>query len=80
MKNSSDIIGNRSPGLPACSTVPQPTAPPRAQFVIKKYNRNLLWKQNKTYIINYQNNMQLITELDKTALHRTHYSTLKRMK
>jgi hypothetical protein len=30
MKNSSDTIGNRSRYLPACSTVPQPTAPPRA--------------------------------------------------
>jgi len=30
MKNSSDTIGNRNRNLPACSTVPQPTAPPRA--------------------------------------------------
>ena len=30
MKNSSDTIGNRIRYLPACSTVPQPTAPPRA--------------------------------------------------
>jgi hypothetical protein len=29
MKNSSDTIGNRNRDLPACSTVPQPTAPPR---------------------------------------------------
>jgi hypothetical protein len=29
MKNSSDIIGNQTRDLPACSTVPQPTAPPR---------------------------------------------------
>ena len=28
MKNSSDTIGNRTRDLPACSTVPQPTAPP----------------------------------------------------
>jgi hypothetical protein len=26
-KNSSDSIGNRTRNLPACSTVPQPTAP-----------------------------------------------------
>jgi len=30
MKNSNDIIGNRTGNLPACSAVPQPTAPPRA--------------------------------------------------
>ena len=30
MKNSSDTIGNRNRNLPACSAVPQPTAPPRA--------------------------------------------------
>jgi len=30
MKNSKDIIGNRTRYLPACSAVPQPTAPPAA--------------------------------------------------
>ena len=30
MKNSNDTIGNRTPDLPDCSAVPQPTAPPRA--------------------------------------------------
>jgi len=30
MKNSSNTIGNRTRDLPACSAVPQPTAPPRA--------------------------------------------------
>jgi hypothetical protein len=29
MKISSDTMGSRSRDLPACSTVPQPTAPPR---------------------------------------------------
>ena len=28
MKNASDTIGNRTSDLPACSAVPQPTAPP----------------------------------------------------
>jgi len=28
MKNSNDTIGNRTRNLPACSAVPQPTAPP----------------------------------------------------
>jgi hypothetical protein len=30
MKNSNDTIGSRTRDLPACSAVPQPTAPPRA--------------------------------------------------
>jgi hypothetical protein len=30
MKKSSDTIGNRTHDLPACSAVPQPTAPPGA--------------------------------------------------
>jgi len=30
LKNSNDTIGNRTRDLPACRTVPQPTAPPRA--------------------------------------------------
>ena len=29
MKNSNDIIENRTHYLPACGSVPQPTAPPR---------------------------------------------------
>ena len=29
MKNSNDIIGNRTRDLPTCSAVPQPTVPPR---------------------------------------------------
>jgi len=30
IKNSNDTIGNRTRDLPACSAVPQQTAPPRA--------------------------------------------------
>ena len=33
MKKSNDTIGNRTRDLPACSAVPQPTAPPRAPFL-----------------------------------------------
>jgi hypothetical protein len=29
MKNPNDPIGNQTRDLPACSAVPQPTAPPR---------------------------------------------------
>ena len=33
MKNSNDTIGDRTRDLPACSAVPQPTAPRRAPVV-----------------------------------------------
>jgi len=33
MKNSSDTIGNRTRDLPACSAVPQSTAPPRTPCI-----------------------------------------------
>ena len=33
MINSSDTIGDCTRDLPACSAVPQPTAPPRAPYV-----------------------------------------------
>jgi hypothetical protein len=35
MKNSNDTIGNRTRDLPACSAMPQPTAPPRAPFFVR---------------------------------------------
>jgi len=42
MNNSSDIIGNRTRDLLACSAVPQPTAPPRdpitSQYLYKLLN------------------------------------------
>jgi len=36
MKNSNDTIGNRTRDLPACSALPQPTAPPRTPSSVKK--------------------------------------------
>jgi len=36
MKNFSDTIGNRTHNLPACSSVPQPTAPPHTPTVTSK--------------------------------------------
>ena len=33
MKNSNDTIGNRTRDLLACTTVPQPTAPPRVAIL-----------------------------------------------
>jgi hypothetical protein len=34
MKNSSDTLGNQTRYLPACNTIPQPTASPRAPFIL----------------------------------------------
>jgi len=34
MKNSNDTIGNRIRHLLACNAVPQPTAPPRAPYLV----------------------------------------------
>jgi len=35
MKNSNEIIGNETREVQACSAVPQPTAQPRAPFLLK---------------------------------------------
>ena len=46
MKNSNDIIGNQTRDLPACSTVPQLTAPTRAPpSYTRKQIRNSITKQ-----------------------------------
>jgi hypothetical protein len=45
MKNSNDTIGNRTRDLPACSAVPQPTAPPRAppcKYVATLFSYNFI--------------------------------------
>jgi hypothetical protein len=42
MKNSNDTIGNQTRELPACSAVPQQTAPPRAPL-ISMLNINNIW-------------------------------------
>ena len=41
MKNSNDTIRNRTRDLPACSAVPQPTAPPRALLQSMYLNINI---------------------------------------
>jgi hypothetical protein len=43
MKNSNNIVGNRTRDLPACSTVPQPAAPRRSPLnVITEANSEML--------------------------------------
>jgi len=56
MKNSSNTIGNRTRDLPACSAVPQPSAPPRAPTVLDLIAINLHTEQYKTirFKFNYQ--------------------------
>ena len=40
MKNSIDTMGHRTRNLPACSTVPQPSAPPRTPSGVTKVTHN----------------------------------------
>ena len=42
MKNSNDTIGNRTRDLPACSVVPQPTAPLRAPVIAHWPDKSIL--------------------------------------
>jgi len=48
MKNTNNLIGNGTRGLPACSTLPQPTAPPRIRYLLpqsyKRHKRNVCAK------------------------------------
>ena len=41
LKNSSDVIGNRTRYLPACSAVPQPTAPPRTLSRYRTFSKSV---------------------------------------
>ena len=54
MKNSSDTIGNRLRHLPACSAVPQPTAPLRAPIPFCTWCKIILSKNNIS--VNEQHN------------------------
>jgi hypothetical protein len=47
LKNSSDPIGNRTRDLPACSAVPQPTAPPRTP--ISTFVDNIFYYESYVY-------------------------------
>ena len=56
IKISNDIIGNRTRDLPTCSTVPQPTAPPRAHVLFLsvfnrfKFSRKIFEKKKSSNI------------------------------
>ena len=52
MKNSNDTIGNWTRKLPACSAVPEPTAPPSIpRNEIGKVNTPLSWSRNSEYFM-----------------------------
>ena len=55
MKNSVNAIGNRARDLPACSTVPKPTAPPRTyvHICIHAYMHEYTHTHTHTYIRTY---------------------------
>ena len=48
IKYPNDTIGNRTCDLPACSAVPQPTAPPRAPNAVHTFN--IHFSEYKIYI------------------------------
>jgi len=52
MKDSSDTIRNRTRDLPACSAVPQPTAPPCAPL---QYYSFTLFSQERSVTIEIYN-------------------------
>jgi hypothetical protein len=69
MKNSNDNIGNRTRDLPACSAVPQSTAPPRApnsiivnsiivKIVLIKHNDNNSEGKNNNNNKHYNDNSE----------------------
>jgi len=49
-ETSNDTIGNRTRDLPTCSTVPQPTAPPRAPIILHT-SSELTMKVNEIIVI-----------------------------
>ena len=60
-KNSNDTIGNRTHDLPACSVVPQPTAPPRAPML--PYTKRKYYKHKCNCIHIYSRYLALQSRL-----------------
>ena len=77
MKNSNDTIGNRTRDLPACSSVPQPTAPPRTPSYLQYKIILNLKKKSTNSCIRYNQNVQKIAMLcDSIYKHQlTHNQT-----
>jgi hypothetical protein len=78
MKNSSDTIGNQTGEIPACSTVPQPTAPPAACLHCMKsttHNHsfsenyfNLMFRTIFTYFLHSSKKCVAVTKLNPVTL------------
>ena len=51
-KNSNDTIGNRTHDLPACSAVPQPTAPLRAPVSYENASKKIPVKIHFIHLVN----------------------------
>jgi len=80
MKNFNETIGNRTRNLPACSAIPQPTAPsstPVLTLVQTKQIRMNIHKQNNTKnIINHTKKINKSIHITKTPAHyKTHTYT-----
>jgi len=60
MKKSNDTIGNRTCDLPACSAVPQPTAPPRApQNIIYNIYKYIIYRPKFVILYTYHSDIYL---------------------
>ena len=73
-KNSNDTIGNWTRNLPACNTVPQPTAPPCAPLWLCRVKKNLgklaecmMWKMANLTKFIHQNTTLMLRILWMTA-------------
>jgi hypothetical protein len=51
IKNSNDNIGNQTRDLPACSAVPQSTAPPRAPIKCSKIHNSVIKKRRDLVMV-----------------------------
>ena len=69
MKNSSDNIAKRTRVLPACSAVPQPTAPPRDSnysLLLENYSK---WNDVSVIMCTQKKYYNLSTQLQETKRH-----------
>ena len=73
MKNSGETIENRTRGLPACSSVSQPTVPPRAPYIyiyIYIYYHYLQASLSNNMASKHSVNIQKFPALDTYLLHK----------